>query len=147
MKNILFCIVASSLLFCSACIKDVAAPSITTTTNTTNFTFKAVKTGTIIPDNSSNSSGTIELGVDSVNNHFLKLKSDFKSTFSNATLTAVLSTTATYDENTGTSVGTVTANGERYYNISTFQFNNATYFILYNTTSNTSFGTAQIKLL
>ena len=147
MKNIFFCFVASSFLFCSACIKDVAAPSITTTTNTTNFTFKAVKTGTIIPDNSSNSSGTIELGVDSVNNHFLKLKSDFKSTFSNATLTAVLSTTATYDENTGTSVGTVTANGERYYNISTFQFNNATYFILYNTTSNTSFGTAQIKLL
>ncbi len=147
MKNIFFCIVSASLLFFSACIKDVAAPSITTTGSTTNFTFKAVKTGTIIPENSSNASGTIELGVDSVNNHYLKLKSDFKSTFINATLTAVLSTTATYDENTGTSVGTITANGEKYFNITTFQFNNATYFILYDTKSNTSFGNAQIKPL
>ncbi len=148
MKNILFALCSGLLLCFSACTKDVPAPTVTTMSNTTSFTFISKKTGVIIQQNSSNAAGTIELGVDSVNNHFLKLKSDFKTTFATgATQNAVLSTTATYDENTGASVGTVTANGERYYNISTFQFNNATYFILYNATSNTTLGNAQIKPL
>jgi len=147
MKNIFLFLFSISLISFSACIKDVAAPTLTTTGNTNIVNFKALKTGTIIPQNGSNSSGTIELGVDSFSNHYLKLKSDFKSTFTNVTLIVSLSTTADFNENTSVSIGSVTASGEKYYNITLYQFNNATYFILYNTASNTQFGNAQIKPL
>ena len=147
MKVILFLLFTVLFLSFNACTKNVTTPTSTITVGTNILNFKAVKTGTIIPQNGSNSGGTIELGTDSLSNYYLKLKSDFKSTSTNTTLVVSLSSTADFSENTSATIGTVTSNGEKYYNITAYQFNNATYFILYNTSSNTQYGNAQIKPL
>jgi hypothetical protein len=122
--RLLFIALIASVAFTS-CKKETETITETVTVDGSQpvGTFTEMKSGTLVEQNATGTTGTVKLGTDSEGTQFLKLTGGFNSNFGTGTLIAYLSTSAEYmaDPANGNPdlklVGPVTAAGDRFIKI------------------------------
>lgn len=122
--RLLFIALIASIAFTS-CKKETETITETVTVDGSQpvGTFSIMKSGTLVEQNSTGTTGTVQLGTDAEGTQFLKLTGGFNSNFGTGTLIAYLSTSSTYmaDPANGNPdlklVGQVPAGGDRYLKI------------------------------
>lgn len=140
---------AIAFLFAS-CKKDTETVTVTVDPTAPVGAFSATKNGNLTAQNGTPTTGSIQLGTDTQGSTFLRLGPTFKTELGTGTATVYLSTSATYMANPGAGnptlklLGTVAANGERYYKISGTIPSNFTYVIIWCGSANIPFGNGQL---
>ncbi len=113
--------------------------------------FVASKSGTIVEQSDTKSTGTITLGKDAKGTEFLKFGSDFATVLATGTVSVYLSTSAVFTASPGTGnpdlrlVGPVAKNGELYFKMDPTVPSKFTHVILWCGTAGVPFGYANLK--
>ncbi len=148
MKNFLF---SSFLLLALAAMVISCKDDVIADPNQPTGTFTSQRTGTFVAQNGTASAGTAQIGTDENGDQFVKLGSDFTSTFATGTLTIYLSKGATYMADPGNGnptlrlLGVVRAGGEQYFKVTTPVTSDFNYVILWCGSASIPFGNAPLN--
>jgi hypothetical protein len=123
MKTFLAC--ALSLVMMVSCKKETETITETVTVDSSQprGAFSVMKSGTLMEQNSTGTSGVVQLGTDEDGTQFLKLTNGFTSNFGTGTLVVYMSTSMNYVADPGNGnpdlklIGNVSAGGDRYFKI------------------------------
>lgn len=114
-------------------------------------TFSVARSGSIVEQNGTGSTGAVELGTDEDGEQFLRFGDDFTTNFATGTVTVYLSTSDTFtaDPMNGnpdlTLLGVTKTGGEQYFQVSPATTDNFTHVILWCASANIPFGNAELN--
>lgn len=113
--------------------------------------FVAARSGTLVAQNGTPTTGTVELGEDADARTFLRLADNFTTEQGTGTVTVYLSTSDTFTPSPGTGnpdlilVGALNTNGEQFFQINRDVPASFTHVILWCASANIPFGNAPIQ--
>lgn len=113
--------------------------------------FVAALSGSLVAQNGTPTTGTVELGEDDDARTFLRLSNDFTTEQGTGTVTVYLSTSDTFTPSPGTGnpdlilVGALNTNGEQFFQINRNVPAGFTHVILWCASANIPFGNARIQ--
>lgn len=131
----------------SSCTPD----PITIDSSLPNGTFTAQKSGTLIAESSTPTTGTVELGTDEDNVNFLRFADNFVTELATGTVSVYFSTSDTFTADPGSGnpdlqqVGAISSNGEQFVKLSGAVDSKFTHVILWCNTAGVPFGNAPLQ--
>ena len=147
-KSSLFLLLMAGMFAFTACEKEV---EVIVDPTLPKGTFTSAKSGTFVEQNATGSKGAAQLGKDADGTSFLKLGSDFSTSFATGTVTVYLSTSQTFTASPGTGnpdlrlIGPVNKAGEKYFRLDAAPDAKFTHVILWCASANVPFGYAKLQ--
>ncbi|MEO0471038.1 MAG: DM13 domain-containing protein [Bacteroidota bacterium] len=109
------------------------------------------RTGNLVAENSTPTTGVVELGVDDDNENFLRFGTDFTTELATGTVSVYFSTSEVFTADPANGnpdllqVGSIRGNGEQFFKLDAPVPSNFTHVILWCNTASIPFGNAQLQ--
>ena len=146
-----FSLIFLALTFVTTSCSDDDETTITIDSSVPNGELTVERTGSLIAENGTPTTGTVELGKDKDNNNFLRFDNNFTTQLATGTVTVYFSTSSVFTADPGNGnpdlilVGAVQQNGEQFFKLNSSVSSNFTHVILWCNTAGIPFGNAQLQ--
>ncbi|QSE98273.1 DM13 domain-containing protein [Fulvivirga lutea] len=149
MKKLAVLFLTISVVFLSCSDDDGETVTIDSSQPTGNLSVQ--QSGSFVAEGGTNSSGTVDIGIDTQGTQFLRLGSNFETAVGTGTVAVYLSTSAVYtpDPMNGNPnlrlVGSVNENGQAFFKLDPVAEAKFTHVILWCTSVGVQFGNAELN--